>query len=211
MLSVQGVYAQEQFVRKHPKHWGIGKLRSEAIESIVGLCKLLQKKHGNYGVGWLRRLAKLLDLYCIGAVQENLIDFSQIERKHLLYQKLIYDKNNTDAIQIALEAALPPRCIYFLNLIDSIKFRGEIPAEIQTIIIPTFDVSLRMKHIRAKNTYDNIIYAELSDSDSGDSDAVDYDSGSGDSDSMDDPSYNDYTPVRRMNRKELLQRRQQNQ
>ena len=202
MLSVQGVYAQEQFVRKHPKHWGIGKLRSEAIEGWVGLCKLFQKKHGNYGIAWLRRLRNFLDLYCIGAVQENLIDFAQIERKHLLYQKLIYDKHTTDAIQLALESALPPRCIYFLNLIDSIQFKGNIPAEIQTIIIPDFYTSQRMQHIRTINTNDTIVYADSSDSDS--------DSTDDDTDSTDEPQFNPIAPTKRMNRRQLLERRQQN-
>ena len=204
MLSVQGVYAQEQFVRKHPKHWGIGKLRSEAIEGWIGLCKLYQKKHGNYGVGWLRRLAHFLDLYCIGAVQENLIDFAKIERKHILYQKLIYDKHNTDAVQLALESALPPRCLHFLDLIDSISFRGNIPHEIQQILIPNFDVSQRMQHIRTIVANDTIIYADSSDDD--DDQSTDDDSSI---DSSDD--FLNALRTRRMTRHELFERRQQYQ
>ena len=202
MLAIQGVHAQEQFVRLHPKHWGIGKLRSEAIEGWVGLCKLFQKKHGNYAIAWLRRLRNFLDLYCIGAVRENLIDFSQIERKHLLYQNLIYDKYKTDAIQLSLELSLPPRCLYFFNLIDSIQFRGNIPAEIQRIIIPNFDILQRMQHIRSSKKNDTVIYADSSEDDDDDDISTD--------DSLYSSDDDDFVPPKRMTRTQLFQRRQQN-
>ena len=136
MLAIQGVHVQEQFVREHPQHWGIGKLRSEAIEGWIGLCKQYQRKHGNYNLGWLKRLYKFIDLYTLGAVLENLIDFSAIEHKHYLYQKLIYEKNITDKEQSQLEAKLPVQVKNILYLVDKIKFREEIPDELQELLTP---------------------------------------------------------------------------
>lgn len=147
MLAIQGIHVQEQFVREHPLHWGIGKLRSEAIEGWIGLCKQYQRHHGNYNIGWLLRLHKFLDLYTIGAVEQELIDFAAIERNHYLHQKLIYEDGITDSLQFEIERQMPDRCKYILSVIDTVKFKGQIPNELQQLIIPTVFASERMKRV----------------------------------------------------------------
>ena len=52
------------------------------MEGWIGLLKQYQRKHGNMRDGWLIRAIEYLDLYCIGAVYQNQIDFAAIETNH---------------------------------------------------------------------------------------------------------------------------------
>ena len=165
MLAIQGVHVQEQFVREHPQHWGVGKLRSEAIEGWIGLCKQYQRKHGNYNKGWVKRLHKFIDLYTVGAVMENLIDFSAIERKHYLYQKLIYEDHVTDTQQTQLENQLPNTVKNILQLIDSIEFNKQIPNELQQLLIPNPKSIQRMQILMQNVNAEQSFYFEYSDDD----------------------------------------------
>ena len=133
-LALEGTHAQARFVRKHPRHWGLGKLRQESMEGWIGLVKMYLRKSGNHKRGWLLRVAHYLDLYCVGAIICNMVDFYKIETKHYLYQKLIYDGLDTDLYQLYLEETLDDKCKRILNLIKSIKFGDEISKELSLIL-----------------------------------------------------------------------------
>ena len=126
LLALQGVWAQEQFVREHPLHWGLGKLRQESMEGWIGLLKQYLRKHSNMRPGWMLRGLEYLDLYCVGAVYQNQVDFSAIEANHYFRQTLMYQDGITEAVQMETEAQLPQTCITILDELDTIQFGDEI-------------------------------------------------------------------------------------
>ena len=133
-MVLEGIHSEAAFIAKHPSHWGIGKLRQEAMEGWIGLAKYYLRKCGNHREGWLLKMCDFLDLYCVGAVYCNLVDFTRIKYKHYMFMKLVYNGYETERIQIALEGQLPRHCGRILKLIDSIEFKGTIPSELQNIL-----------------------------------------------------------------------------
>ena len=131
LLALQGVWAQEQFVREHPQHWGMGKLRQEAMEGWIGLLKQFQRKHGNMSPGWLLRLFEYVDLYTMGAVMQNQVDFCLIEVNHNCRKNLMWEHGVTEGLLAAKESELPESCIDFLNEIDDIHFNDDIYCDLE--------------------------------------------------------------------------------
>ena len=104
------------------------------MEGWIGLAKLYLRRSGNYSDDWLLRVVDYLDLYCLGLIICDMIDFTNIESKHFLSRKLLYNGEETDLYQIYLENQLHQRCIEILQLIDSIEFGARIPHELQQIL-----------------------------------------------------------------------------
>ena len=46
-MALQGIWAQEQFVREHPQHWCLDKFHQESMEGWIDLLKQYQRKRGN--------------------------------------------------------------------------------------------------------------------------------------------------------------------
>ena len=129
-MALQGVWAQEQFVREHPEHWGLGKLRQESMEGWIGLLKQYHRKHANMREGWVLRDIQYLDLYCIGAVFQNQVDFTAIECNHHFRKKLMYEPGITDTAEQVAESQLSTNAINILEEIESIKMGQIIPESI---------------------------------------------------------------------------------
>lgn len=104
------------------------------MEGWIGLAKLYLRRSGNYGDDWLLKVVDFLDLYCVGLIICDMVDFTNIETKHLISRKLLYNGAETDLYQLYLERNLHQRCIEILRLIDSIQFKGRIPPELQQIL-----------------------------------------------------------------------------
>ena len=136
------------------------------------MCKQYQRRHGNLNKFWLLRLHQHLDLYCVACVKEEMIDFSIIERRHYLYQTLIYEREVTELQQIELENNLSDPVYRILKLIDQIKFKGNIPNELYDILTS----NQRVEDIRDRIPYDDgsnyrfVVNTDESDIDGGESD-----------------------------------------
>lgn len=104
------------------------------MEGWIGLLKQYQRKHGNMRPGWLLRAIEYLDLYCIGAVYQNQIDFCAIESNHYFRHKLMYEPGITHSIEMIDESKLPEKAINILENIDQIKFGDKIPDTIDNNI-----------------------------------------------------------------------------
>ena len=117
-------------MREHPQHWGLGKLRQESMEGWIGLLKQYQRSHGNMRERWLLRGMQYLDLYCIGAIHQNQVDFAAIECNHYFRKQLMYEPGVTPLMEIETESQLPELAVTILDDIDKIKFFQEIPDSI---------------------------------------------------------------------------------
>ena len=104
--------------------------------------------HGNMNLNMIGRMHDYADLYTMGTVAHDMIDFARIEHNHYLFQRLIYQEGITDAIQHDLESKLPLRCRQILQLIDSIVFRGNIPEQLHELITPTIRQSERLQYLK---------------------------------------------------------------
>ena len=118
--------------------------------------KQFRTHHGNMNVNMVGRMFEHADLYTMGSVAYDMIDFSRIEKNHYLFQKLIYEEGITDAIQNDLEKKLPLRCRQILQLIDNIVFRGDIPNQLNELITPTIRQSERLKYLKKHKKHSNI-------------------------------------------------------
>ena len=206
MLGIQGIYAQEQYVRHHPEHKGYGEVSSEGIEGCVGTVKHYFVHHSNYAPWWLLLGFNYLDLYCVGSVIEDLIDFSRLEREHYQNKLYVYDPIKTPGILKKVERKLPRLSSKILKLIRKIEFRKPktISKKLRKRLIPLY-----YRHSRI---------AELADSPSENDyriqiEANDYsvETSSDESDSSDDsdrdidleemfPDFNEYVEQRAQNR-----------
>lgn len=144
MVAIQGVFCFEQHARENEQHITLAKYKSELIENQVGNGQGYLTDHGDYKHGWNKQLGVYFDLYCIGALIENLVDLRRIENYHYAKQTLIYDDLNTEIIQLSLERSLPARSKQILNLIDSIKFGDDIPEELYRLLGSWYRVNSRM-------------------------------------------------------------------
>ena len=134
-MALQGIWAQEQFVREHPDHWGLGKLKQECMEGIIGLLKQFQRKHGNMNLGWSLRLFEYIDLYTMGAVMQNQIDFSLIESNHHYRKGLMWQEGVTEGLLSAKEANLPESCVEIINDIDEMKINEDMYADLKDKLV----------------------------------------------------------------------------
>ena len=135
MYVLQGVHANEAFARKDPHHYGMSRLRQECMEGWIGLIKMFLKKKGMVGKGWLKRIAKFVDLYCFGSIMHNKVDFRFIEKNHFYRQIFIF----TDEIrqnEIEGEREMCNMCKMILNKIDQIQLDDQPDEDLKRYVVP---------------------------------------------------------------------------
>ena len=94
------------------------------------------RKCGNYGDAWLQRLVEFLDLYCIGAIICDLVDFSRIERRHYMYQQLIHNGEETELITDSIQNGMSETCQRVVDSINTVNFGDEtMPQNLQNYIL----------------------------------------------------------------------------
>ena len=104
------------------------------MEGWIGLLKQYQRKHGNMRDGWMIRCIEYLDLYCIGAVYQNQIDFAAIEANHHFRKTLVYENGITKTLEMNIESQLPELCIDILEDLDTMEFGDALPESIDNRI-----------------------------------------------------------------------------
>ena len=101
------------------------------MEGWIGLIKKLCRKHNLVAPGWLKRLAQRLDLYILGSLYFNMIDFTSIERNHGKEQILLWEGEKSEREMYSLECELSAHARNILNLIESVKLGQHVPRVLQ--------------------------------------------------------------------------------
>ena len=129
----EGIYKQEKFVKNHPDGCGIVTISSEQIENIIAMTKKFSicKNTGKEDCFW--QIARFADLYCIGAILTNQIDFMKI-LKQLKHQKLlIYDPEKTPQMFAEIESTMPRIMLRMVQEIQQMQVKDPLPAIIRRI------------------------------------------------------------------------------
>ena len=92
------------------------------MEGWIGLIKRQFEKHGNALSGWALRMAQFTDLYILGGLMKDIVDFRVQQQKHVYSTLLIYDEQKTESIDDAILHHLPAKMRHFIELIERIQF-----------------------------------------------------------------------------------------
>ena len=101
---------------------------SQLIEQFIALMKFYQRRKGKMSKHWLLRLWNFLDLYCVGSILYNQVDFTAKEKQLAKASKInIYSNLNEDIIK-----QMPQ---YLLNFYNNYILQIKVtPPYIPTII-----------------------------------------------------------------------------
>ena len=117
-----GIYSFEWYVMNDENGNSLALHMQEGMENWVGLLKQLMIAKIKGSGGWLLRLKNFIDLYVLGGLRENIVDFRVTKRKSQCEQHLIWQDGVTDQVLFEEERLLPARCRDYLRKIDAIKF-----------------------------------------------------------------------------------------
>lgn len=121
-LVLVGIYSFEWYVMNDENGNSLALHMQEGMENWVGLLKQLTTAKIKGSAGWLLRLKNFIDLYVLGGLRENIVDFRVTKRKSICEQHLIWQEGVTDQLLFEEERQLPARCRDYLVKIDKIEF-----------------------------------------------------------------------------------------
>ena len=121
-LALVGIYSFEWYVMNDENGNSLALHMQEGMENWVGLLKQIATAKIKGCGGWLLRLKNFIDLYVLGGLRENIVDFRVTKRKSECEQHLIWQDGVTDQLLFEEERHLPARCREYLSKIDKIKF-----------------------------------------------------------------------------------------
>ena len=104
------------------------------MESYVQMIKRELRVRGNSLAGWARRVFNFSDLYCVGAMAYDEINFYNILKKSQSSMNLIYDEYGTKLIEEKMEYEMPDLFWDLLQLVEPIEPGGPIPPRIVRIM-----------------------------------------------------------------------------
>ena len=104
----------------------------EGMENWVGLLKQITTDRIKPNDDWLIRTGTYLDLYVIGAMRQDMIDFRIARERYKCEIKLIWQEGHTGEVLFELERNLPYRFLTILGYIDKIDFGdfSSVPQEL---------------------------------------------------------------------------------
>lgn len=112
----------------------LGTLRQDATEGAIHGINDYHVQCGNAGNQWVLRLFEHAELITLARIEENSIDFCEVERQHELLNDYIYNFEETDFEIELIESCLPDVSKKILNIIDQIEFNGEIPSSLYSLL-----------------------------------------------------------------------------
>lgn len=89
------------------------------------------KNTGKEDAFW--QIAKFCDLYCIGTIMNNQIDFTKIEKQLRNQKILIYDPIKTPRLYQYLETLMPTTMLTMVQLLEEMEVGDQLPPIIQRI------------------------------------------------------------------------------
>ena len=94
----------------------------EGMENWVGLLKHLMTEKIKPNSDWLVRIGVYLDLYVIGGLRQNVIDFRVPKQRYKKESSLIWEDGVTNEVLFELERQMPNQFKTILGYIDKIDF-----------------------------------------------------------------------------------------
>ena len=108
-------------------------ISSEQIENLIAMVKKFSVCKNTGKIDCFIQIAKFADLYCVGTVMSDLIDFTKIIN-HLKRQKLlIYDPQETPQLFEHLEKIMPNIMLNMVNDIQNMNVGDPLPPMIGRI------------------------------------------------------------------------------
>ena len=133
-IAFVGIYCQKWYVHESEDSYGVVQHCQQLMESYVQMIKRELRVKGNSGPGWLRRLWNFADLYCVGTMAHDEVDFYKSLQRTRRSAKLIYDEENTPLLEEQLEYEMPDKFWELLLIVDNIEVGQRIPAVIRNIM-----------------------------------------------------------------------------
>ena len=122
----------------------------QGMENWVGLLKQITTARIKPNHNWLERLARYLDLYVIGGLRENIVDFKFAKEQFTSEMNLIWNDGVTPKTLSSLEEQMPPHFRTILNMIDKIEFGRDntIPAALYGFAVRSKNEKLSEQALR---------------------------------------------------------------
>ena len=146
-LAMVGIWMVDLYVYDSDDGENLSVHMQEGMENWIGLLKQLATKHIKPTAGWLIRLARYIDLYVLGGLAKNIIDFRMTKLESMNNKNLIWDDNTTPAILNEIENELPSKCQECLALIDEIEFGDESSVPAALTRLRQSSISSQAQHI----------------------------------------------------------------
>ena len=121
-LALVGIWSFEWYVMNDENGNSLSTHMQEGMENWVGLLKQLQTEKIKPNAGWVLRIKNYLDLYVLGGLRENIVDFRVTKKKSVCKQHLIWQRGVTEHVLFEEKRKLPSKCREYLTLIDKIEF-----------------------------------------------------------------------------------------
>ena len=121
-LALVGVWSVDWYVHENENGDSLSMHMQEGMENWVGLLKQLMTDKIKPNADWLVRIAIYLDLYVIGGLRENVIDFRIPKQRYKKESSLIWEDGVTNEILFELERQMPNQFKTILAAIDEIEF-----------------------------------------------------------------------------------------
>ena len=121
-MALVGVWSVDWYVHENENGDSLSMHMQEGMENWVGLLKQLMTDKIKPNADWLVRIAIYLDLYVIGGIRENVIDFRIPKQRYKKESSLIWEDGVTNEILFELERQMPNQFKTILAAIDEIEF-----------------------------------------------------------------------------------------
>lgn len=147
-IVLVGIYCQKWYVHESEDEYGLVQHCQQLMESYVQMIKRELRVKSNTGAGWLRRVWNFADLYCVGTMAHNEVDFYKSLQKTRRSVKLIYDEYSTNLIEEKLEYEMPDKFWEIFLIVNEINVGDRIPEVIKNI--------MNGVSVDAENIYDEV-------------------------------------------------------
>ena len=129
-LFCVGIWQQDAYVHNDAEGYGIARHMQQLMESIIELAKREARNRCNKLHGWVTRLQRFLDCYCVGVMGHDVIDFKHPMHKYLKEMSLIYLPTTTPMIEENLITRMPQRFVYYLTLMEEMQHADDAIPEL---------------------------------------------------------------------------------
>ena len=161
-IALVGIYCQKWYVHDSEDNYGLAQNCQLLMESYVQMVKRELRVKGNAGRGWLKRVWNFTDLYCVGTMAHDEVNFYQSLQRTRRSAKLIYDEYSTRLLEEKLEYEMPDTFWELLLIVDQLDVGDQIPARIANIMN---GVSDRDRHVMEEIGENNRRYANFHNAD----------------------------------------------
>lgn len=158
-----GTYANQEIHYQSALGLTIGALKQDATETIIHHLNDYHVQKGSATSNWVKRDFNYLDLYMVGSIMQDEIDYCRIEHKHKQLNHFVYKFDETDEEMTMIENHLPNVSKRILNLIDRITFNGVIPQQLYSYISGRRGYQQQLENQIANNLVINEPYIEYTE------------------------------------------------